>query len=306
MAWPPRRIQTRRTLRERNQAVISRGLILFAIVIAAMVLLAGRYFPQQTDSLRGAAADVTVPVWSVLNAPVTWLSNAGANISAYWNAAERIKVLQGREQLYLERRVEFEEAVRENRELRQLMNVVDPNRAAVGTFAVSGATSGAYAREALIGGGFRHGVRNGQPVRTASGLIGRTVEVGRNATRVLLVTDSESRVPVRVVRTGLPALVIGTNEPLVRVDLTGPTSNEVQVGDRLVTSGDGGLFAPGVIVATIVEIGDTMPLARPSAVPSLAQYAIVEEPWGTNFEPFPDGEEAQGEAALPSETTPAP
>ncbi|OWV33613.1 hypothetical protein B5C34_09160 [Pacificimonas flava] len=280
--------------------MVASGLIIMFLVIAVLLLIGSRYFPNRVEPLRAAAADVTAPIWRVLQVPVTAMSNAGRNISAYWDAAERVRVLQNREQLYQERRVEFEEAVRENRELRQLLNVVDPNRARVGTFAISGATSGTYAREALIGGGYKHGLRNGQPVRTATGLIGRTVEVGRNATRILLVTDAESRVPVRVVRTGLPALVAGSNDPLVRVDLTGPTSNEVQIGDRLITSGDGGLFAPGVLVGTIVDTDEGQILARPAAIPSLAQYVIVEEPWGTNFEPIED-DRALPDAALPGD-----
>lgn len=304
MAWPPRRKSTRRTQRERTQAVISRGLFLLFVGVALGLFLMSRFAPGQADPLRGAAADVTAPVWRVFQVPVTWVSNLGDNISAYWNAADRVKRLERRELLYQERRVQFEEAVRENRELRALMGVVDPNRARVGSFAISGATSGGYAQEALIGGGYRHGVRTGQPVRTPSGLIGRTVEVGRNAARVMLVTDASSRVPVRVVRTGLPALVAGTNDPLLTVDLSGPTSNTVEVGDRLITSGDGGLFAPGILVGTVVEAAEGQTRARPAALPSIAQYVLVEEPWGTNFEAVEEAPEP--DAALPMQTPTTP
>ena len=299
MAWPPRRKTSRQTPRERTQALLSRAVIITVLVIAAVLLIVSRIAPARTDGLNAAAADVASPFWSLVRVPVEALGNAGDNIASYWDSARRIRQLEGREALYRARRAQFEEAVRENRELRALTGVVDPNRARVGTFAISGASSGAATSEALIGGGRRHGITSGQPVRNVQGLIGRTVDVGRNATRVLLVNDAESRVPVRVVRTGLPALVIGTNRPLLQVDLTGPTTNRVKPGDRLVTSGDGGLFAPGIPVGTIVETNANQTLARPAAIPSLTQYVLVEEPWGTNFEPLPELPET--EAALPAD-----
>ena len=306
MAWPPRRRTTRQTRRDRNQALLARSFLFVVLGIAIGLLLMSRFAPQQADPLRAGAADVTAPFWRLLQVPIEGTSDFFEGVAAYFDSARRVRRLEAREALYQQRRREFEEALRENRELRALTGVVDPDKAHVGVFAISGATSGVYASEALIGGGRRHGVEPGQPVRTAKGLIGRTTEVGSNAARILLVTDPESRVPVRVVRTGLPALVIGTNQPLVQVDLSGPTSNEVQVGDRLVTSGDGALFSPGIPVATIVEPGgeEETPLAKPAALPSLTQFALVEEPWATNFEPLPD--EPEPVAALPAERPPAP
>ncbi|HET7410275.1 MAG TPA: rod shape-determining protein MreC [Paracoccaceae bacterium] len=304
MAWPPRRRTSRASKREQTQALLGRGVLIVVLLIAAALLVLSRYAPARTDGLRGASADAVAPFWRVLQVPITALSNAGNNISAYFDAVNRVKQLEGREAIYRARRVRFEEAIRENRELKALMGVVEPDRARVGVFAISGASSGVFSSEALIGGGRQHGVRTGQPVRTPQGLIGRTVEVGRNAARVLLVTDVSSRIPVRVVRTGLPALVIGTNEPLLRVDLSGPTSNQVEVGDRLITSGDGGLFSPGIPVATIVDTEGDTPLAKPAALPNLTQYVLVEEPWGTDFQPLPD--RPAPAAALPMEAVPTP
>ncbi|EMD82090.1 rod shape-determining protein MreC [Pacificimonas flava] len=305
MAWPPRRKTSRTTKREQTQALLGRGVLIVVLLIAAMLLILSRYAPARTDDLRGASADAVAPFWRLLQVPITALSNASDNIGNYFDAVNRVKRLEGREAVYRARRVQFEEAVRENRELRALMGVVEPDRARVGTFAISGASSGVFSSEALIGGGWRHGVRTGQPVRTPQGLIGRTVEVGHNAARVMLVTDISSRIPVRVVRTGLPALVVGANQPLLQVDLTGPTSNQVEIGDRLITSGDGGLFSPGIPVATIVRAEENnTPLARPAALPALTQYVLVEEPWGTNFEAVTEQQEP--EASLPMESVPTP
>ncbi|MGB3721480.1 MAG: rod shape-determining protein MreC, partial [Pacificimonas sp.] len=256
MAWPPRkkRSGSGKTQRERTFTLLGRSFIVLVIGIALGLVITSRFAPDRADGLRAMGADIVSPVWEVVQIPVESIAGYWNNAGAYLDSARRVQALEAREALYQERRRVYEEAQRENRELRALMDVVDPARERVGSFAISGTAGGVYASQAIISGGAIHGVETGQPVRMASGLIGRTVEVGGNAARVMLVNDASSRIPVRVVRTGLPALVIGTNKPLVEVDISGPTNNEVEVGDRLVTSGDGGLFAPGIAVATVVAV----------------------------------------------------
>ncbi|MEM8826522.1 MAG: rod shape-determining protein MreC [Pseudomonadota bacterium] len=186
--------------------------------------------------------------------------------------------------------------------MKSLLDVVDPEQTRVGVFAIAGASGGAAARQAIVAGGAQDGVESGQPVRTAAGLIGRTVEVGRNAARVLLITDASSRIPVRVVRTGIPALLLGQGDATVEIDLTGPTSNDVVLGDRLVTSGDGGLFAPGIPVATVVAPDEPRPLARPAALPALGQFVLVEQPYVPPLSPIAeDMFDIMPEAARPAD-----
>ncbi|MGB7405987.1 MAG: rod shape-determining protein MreC, partial [Pacificimonas sp.] len=193
----------------------------------------------------------------------------------------------------------YEEALRENRELKRLLAVREPERAIIGSFAVAGGTGGVGSSQAVISGGRSDGIEPGQPVRSKDGLIGRTLEVGSRASRVLLVSDPESRVPVRVVRTGLPALAIGTNGPLIDVDLTGPTNNDVEPGDRIVTSGDGGLFAPGIPVGIIVNAEEAETRAEPAATPGMTTHVLVEAPFVAPVTEIPDPKELEAAADVP-------
>ena len=308
MAWPPRRRRSgRNTRRERTFALFGQTFLVLVIGIAVGFLIMSRFAPGRAESLRAGGADMVAPLWRVVQVPVETVAGVWNNAGAYLDSARRVKRLEAREALYRSRRAAYEEAFRENREMRALLRVTDPERERVGTFAVAGAASGVYASQAIIAGGVRHGVEPGQPVRSAAGLLGRTVEVGRHSARVMLVTDASSRVPVRVARTGLPALVIGTNKRLVDVDLTGPTSNDVQIGDRLVSSGDGGLFAPGIPVATVVDPAEDAVRALPAAVPTLSRYVIVERPYMRPVVPVPPIEsELAPDEALPDPLPPAP
>lgn len=279
MAWGSRKKQRRTSRRDRNLALLGRSILILLLFGSIALLGLSRLAPERFESFRGASADIIAPVWGTLGRPITWFGEAGDYVGDYFNAVDRVRELERREHLYRKRRLQYEQAEAENRELKNLLAVVDPARRRVGAFAIAGSSGGAYLREAVISGGLGDGVRPGQPVISADGLVGRTVSAGRFAARVMLVNDVSSRVPVRVVRTGLPALVIGNNKPLVDVDLTGPTTNIVELGDRLVTSGDGGLFPPGIPVATIVRALGDLPQAQPSALPSGMSYVLVEEPY---------------------------
>jgi rod shape-determining protein MreC len=164
------------------------------------------------------------------------------------------------------------------------------------TTRIVAATSGSVVRTAMLAAGARDGVGVGMPVIAANGLIGRTIEIGNHATRVLLLTDPASRIPVVVQRTGQAGLVVGSNRPALELrDRVGPEV-PLLAGDRLVTSGDGGVFPPGIPVGSIIAAGGGAPQVRPAATPLGAGFVSIETAWV----PLP------AEASVTASETPVP
>ncbi len=106
----------------------------------------------------------------------------------------------------------------------------------------------------LLNHGARDGLYRGQAVLDADGVYGQLTRVGEYAAEVLLITDAEHATPVRVNRTGLRSIAVGTGDfnklrlPYVTADA------DIKVGDLLVTSGLGGVFPPGYPVAQISQV----------------------------------------------------
>ena len=279
MDWPPPTRRNRTTRREQNLALL--GAVVSGAVIAGalLLLLSTRIDPAQGGKLRGAAADLVVPVWSVVRLPFDWLGSGLAAAGEYIGAASRNRRLEA--ELRDQRAALQQQAVLadENRRLRSLLKVVDPERRPVATARIAGASSGSYVRSAMISAGRGDGVAVGQPVRVADGLVGRTIEAGDHGARVLLLSDSNSRVPVTVVRTGQPALAVGANGPLLEIRDRVGAEVPLLRGDRLVTSGDGGIFPPGIPVATIVDGGREPALARPAVNPAGMGLVLIEAPY---------------------------
>lgn len=143
----------------------------------------------------------------------------------------------------------------ENKSLRQLLNFPPDGEMRFVTARVIGDTGGAFARSLLLNAGQRDGVRKGQVVVSGQGLVGRITSVGGHSSRVLLITDLNSRVPVVVEPTRTRAMMAGNNTDLPHL-LYLPPGAEVSPGDRVVTSGHAGVYPPGLPVGVVAAVSE--------------------------------------------------
>lgn len=295
MDWPPPR-RTSYARREQNFALIGAVVTGAVLATALLLLVLSRVNPAYSTRLRAAADDVVAPFWATVRAPFDWIGGAGGTLGDYVATVPRNRELAAelrRARLDLQNR---DAALAENRALKKLLHVIEPRAEVVAVARFAGASSGAYARTAMIAAGHANGVYAGQSVRADAGLVGRTVEAGDHAARIMLLTDTNSRVPVIVVRTGQPALAVGAAGRLLEVRDRLGAEVPLRRGDRLVTSGAGGLFPPQIPVAEVVDTAEP-PHALPFADPASLSYVAVTRA----YLPIP----AQAETA-PANAVPVP
>ena len=279
MDWTPAPRRSSAMRREQNLALV--GAVVSGGVIATglLLLLVARVNPDAGDRMRGLTLDIVTPIWSVVRAPFDGMGRAigwGADYLGTVDRNRRLMTDLAAANADLQKASVDRLALAQ---LRQLVKVRQPERNTVVTARIVAATSGSVVRTALIAAGTRDGVGVGMPVIAARGLIGRTIEVGSHSARVLLLTDPASRIPVIVQRTGQAGLAMGGNRPALELrDRVGPEA-PLLAGDRLVTSGDGGVFPPGVPVGTIIAAGVEPPQIRPAATPIGIGFVDIEAAW---------------------------
>ena len=141
---------------------------------------------------------------------------------------------------------------RENRELRELLRFkTEPGLAYISARVIAD-TGGAFARGLIVTAGKLDGVRQGMAAMTGDGLVGRVVEVGDWSSRVVLITDLNSRIPVTIAPGNIQAMMTGDNTPNPVLEMVLHTVT-LHAGDQVVSSGDGGLLPPGLPVGTVVQ-----------------------------------------------------
>ena len=252
--------------------VIAVAGILFAILLLGIATLD----PQGFSALRGAALDATTPVSSGSRSVVRLFTGGGDTIGNYFTAASQNAELKrelaaSRRRLIEARAIEFE-----NRRLKALLKLSETVSNRVTLARIVGSSFDSSRRLATLAAGSSEGVRPGQPVRAPEGLIGRVLETGRWASRVLLITDGGSNVPVQLVRNGTPAIASGRGDGMIELKTLEVGESPFKRGDIVVTSGVGGVYPPLVPVAIVVTADRDSTVARPLADPARIDFAIVE------------------------------
>jgi len=245
-------------------------------LVAALLLAIAIIDPRGFQTLRSMAADVTAPISNAGRSIAGFFSGIGDTVGNYWNAAGqnaelRQQLEEAQRELNSRRALEYE-----NRRLLALLGLAQQADDEVTSARITSSSFQSPRRLATLAAGSGSGVTPGMPVRNADGLIGRVLEGGRWASRVLLVTDGASNVPVRLVRDGTPALAVGRGDGTIELRTLEVGQNPFRRGDILVTSGAGGLFPPNIPVATVIGHEGERAIARPIADPARLDFAIVQ------------------------------
>jgi rod shape-determining protein MreC len=105
----------------------------------------------------------------------------------------------------------------------------------------------------LVDKGDKDGVSKDMAVTVADGVVGRVIEVFPNTAKVLLITDPNSAVDVIVQRTRAQGIMEGRVDEFCILKYV-KKSDEVQVGDKIITSGLGGIFPKGLLTGTVINV----------------------------------------------------
>ncbi len=194
----------------------------------------------------------------------------------YWDAAKQNGELKRENHAMLERMVEARAIFQENRQLKAALQLREHQRETIAIGRIVGSSFNSPRRFAILSVGSSDGVKIGMPVRSADGLVGRIIDAGSLASRVLLVSDRANIVPARLLRNGIPVISQGRGDGTIDVRPLEVGRNPFKRGDIIITSGTGGLYPPLVPIGRVVRLDDDGAVAMPLADPSTTSFATVE------------------------------
>ena len=229
-------------------------------LVVAIIVAVGLLMSDRRETFRSEAYGVTRQVGDAVAAPVTgflatpgrWIGDGVNSVRGYFFAVSENKRLKAE----LAEAAEWKNAalaLRDtNTRYKALLGLkTDPPIPMVAARTVSEAR-GPFSNTRLANAGREKGIITGNPVMSENGLIGRVIGVTDGASRILLLTDIASRTPVMIERTNARAILTGDGGPNPRLEyLRG--QEPVKPGDRLVTSGDGGVLPRGLPVGLAVK-----------------------------------------------------
>jgi rod shape-determining protein MreC len=236
----------------RRQRPGSNPVLLALLFVSLALLVLSRLEHAMVREARLQLEEVLRPVLSVAAVPVEPLRHLGRKASALLERQEELEQLRIENQKLRGWEWRARELERQLAQLGRLANVVEEPGIDFLTARVIADASGPFVRTALLNVGREQGLKPGFPAISADGLVGRLVEPGRTVSRLLLLTDLNSRIPVFVGGAQVRAVLLGDNGPRPKLAYLAERAS-ISPGDEVYTSGDGGQLPRGLRIGVVTE-----------------------------------------------------
>ncbi len=214
---------------------------------ALALVLTDRRGAGPYGAARSEFDEAVEPIASVLSAPAHWVSSFGDWTSGYLFAVHENRELK-KQVMDLQRWRDAAIALKNlNLRYESLLKLRTEPPIPMVTARVVSDARGPFSEARLADAGAADGVKVGNPAMSEDGVVGRVVGVTAHASRILLLTDVQSRTPVLIDRTNARAILTGDGGPNPKLEFV-RGFDPVKDGDMVLTSGDGGLYPRGLPV----------------------------------------------------------
>ncbi len=235
---------------------------LLLILFACILLFIDKINYNNISFLKGKFTDITSYTLELIGTPAKSVSSGMNKASSIINMYDNNERLINENDALRVWREKAKTLQLENDKLRLLLNSVNEDKIEYLTTRVISSSGGSFVKTIIVNAGRKQGVLIGNPVVNRYGMIGRVVEIGEGASRVLLVTDLNSQIPVLTEESGYKAILAGNNSSSLFLKFIN-THSVLKIGERLITSGDGGLIPAGLVIGSIDDISAQKIIVKP-------------------------------------------
>lgn len=225
------------------------------LVTAAAIMIVGKADPTMFERTRSVVTDTVAPILNVVSRPVASAKNAVDEVRHLINLRGENAMLRTENAKLRQWRDAAQMLEADNKKLRALLHFPKDQNVPFISARVIADTGGAFVRSVIVNAGIKDGVGKGMPVVIGNGLIGRVAEVGHHASRVLLISDLNSRIPVVVGPDQERAMLVGDNTTVPKLIYLAANA-QVPIGAHVMTSGHGGAFPAGLPVGSVGAINE--------------------------------------------------
>lgn len=225
---------------------------------AISLMMLDRHVPQTVQPLRSTLLSVTVPIYYFVQGPKqlveklhTYLLHQHEIQQINSELRNQLVMLQGKLQKL--HRLELE-----NEQLRALWKAMPGEREHFTLAELIAVSPESSTQQIVLNRGSNEGVLVGQPVLDAYGVVGQVIQVSKYISQVMLITDTQSAIPVQIVRNNLRAVAVGEGRTGNLQLLHLPVATDIRVGDEAISSGLGARYPVGYPVGKVIAVEHTL------------------------------------------------
>lgn len=232
---------------------VSLFLPLAFLLISLFLIGFGQFQNPYLNQFKMALIETVTPIVRVVSAPIRW------GKSLFWSSSEFINTYKENKRLKAENedlknwrnialQLNFEGV-----KLKKLLNYTPPPTSTFVTAKTLTDNGSRFSRSLIVSAGRAEGVSKGDIAMTASGIVGRVVQVGQHVSRLMLLTDYSSRVPVLVGNNGINGILTGDGSDTPKI-ISLPENQSVQKGDIVFSSGQVGVYPSGLGIGVVEDV----------------------------------------------------
>ena len=254
--------------------IITKAAPIVLILLSLTLIIFNKANTNAVERLRIATVDTVTPILTIVSAPIISAVQSIDEVASMRDLkAENIRLKE--ENIKLTQWYETALKLKaENKSFRELLNVKADKALSFVSARVISDAGNTFVKSVLIPAGKKDGLQKGNIAMSGNGLVGRVIEVGKKSSRVLLVTDLNSKIPVIIQNTRTKAILSGKNKDLLKLERLHADSG-VSIGARVVTSGDGGHIPADIPIGTIVSSDNNNIWVKPLSEISKITYVQI-------------------------------
>ena len=234
----------------KNQILLSSC---FCLLLSLYILTAAARGQLRSDPVGPLLLWIMRPLQIAAQTTTNWIDsiqNSHLLVSSYRSENEKLRTRI--QELEVERN-QLLEAGATNQRLQELLEFRSHLPSTTVTASIIANSGSSWFKSCLLDKGSADGVRKGMAVVTPLGVVGQVIAVTARTAKVLLLTDPNNGVDVLVQRTRARGIVSGSLDNGTMLKYV-KRSEDIQEGDRLVTSGLDGIFPKGIVVGTVIKV----------------------------------------------------
>lgn len=279
--------------KERPNSGWTRIALLFFILLSCFLIVVGRTDVRENSAMRTASIEAVAPLAELMAIPLRSVEGVFTNVSERASVFEQNQILKEELAVLRERQVRYENLAMKVARYEAILGVDTETNVPLKKIAARAISesNGPFVRSLLLNVGRADGVAFGNPVMSTDGLVGHVINVGPRSSRVLRLSDLNSRIPVASARSGATAILAGDNT--LRPKLSFLSQREDwKIGDRVISSGDDGALPRGLAVGEVVSDEDGLLRVR-----LLSHDNSIDWVWVSPFERIETPPEVEEDAA---------
>ena len=239
---------------ERSISGLTRIAFFSAILISSVLISVQRGGSNQSSGIEVVSQETAAPLAAILAPPLRSIEDFFASFESRSSLKKQNEALQEDLAILRERQARYDNLAYKVARYETILGVDNETDVPLKKIAARaiGETDGPFVRSLLLNVGTRDGVKVGNPVLSKQGLVGHVINAGPKTTRVLRLSDLNSRIAVASARSGATAILAGDNTAQPKLSFVNERENWA-IGDRVISSGDGGALPRGLEVGNVVR-----------------------------------------------------